>query len=77
MTIKGWLFDEFNINDRGEADYIFEIKIKRDCSNKLLTLLQEHYIQKILERFNMVNYKPVDTIMPKDKLLSKKMCPKS
>jgi hypothetical protein len=34
------------MKDMGEAAYIFEVKIERDRSNKMLALSQEHYIKK-------------------------------
>ena len=39
MDIKNWLPINFNMEDIGEADYILRVKIKRDCSKKLLYLL--------------------------------------
>ena len=65
------------MKDMGEADYILGVKIKRDRFKKLLTLSQENYIKKILERFHMSSCKPVDTPVSKVETLSLNMCPKS
>ena len=77
LTIKSWLSTNFDMKDMGEADYILGVKIKRDHSKKLLTLSQENYIKKILERFHMSSCKPVDTPVSKGETLSLYMCPKS
>ena len=63
------------MNDMGEADYIFGVKIKRDHSKKFLALLQENHIQKILEHFNMSSCKTVNDPVSKGEALSLKMCP--
>ena len=51
--IKGWLSSNFEMKDMGEAAYILGVKISRDRSKKLLSMSQEPYINKILERFQM------------------------
>ena len=63
----------FEMKDIGEASYIIGVKIHRDHSNKLMALLQEHYIKKILEWFNMQNYNSIDTPFAKGENLSKEM----
>ena len=55
--IKGWLKNQFEMKNLGETNYIFGIKILRDRKNKLFTLSQVSYIDKILARFNMENSK--------------------
>ena len=44
LSIKEWLFSNFEMNDLGEVAYILGVKIKRDRSNKLLALSQKPYI---------------------------------
>ena len=51
--IKGWLSSNFEMKHMGEVTYILGVKILRDHSNKLLSLSQEPYINKILKRFQM------------------------
>jgi len=57
----------------GEAAYILGVKTSRTRSKKLLSLSQENYIKKVLERFNMLSCKPVDTPVSKGKALSNRM----
>jgi len=57
------------MKDMGETSYILRVKIDRDRSRDLLALLQEPYIKKILERFNMPNCKPIDTPIAKGLLV--------
>ncbi|GKD90351.1 hypothetical protein Tco_1365858 [Tanacetum coccineum] len=47
----------FAMKDLGEAAYIFGIKIYRDRSRRLIGLCQSAYIEKILKRFHMENFK--------------------
>ena len=55
--VKAWLFQNFEMKDLGEADYILGIKVKRDRSKRMLALSQEAYIDTVLARFNMQNSK--------------------
>ena len=75
--IKGWLSSNFEMKDMGEAAYILGVKISRDRSKKLLSLSQESYINKILERFHMQHSKPIDTPIAKGEGRSRRMCPKT
>ena len=77
MTIKEWFSSRFDMKDLGEANYILEVKIQRDRSRRVLALSQEPYIKKVLERFRMVDCKPMDTPIAKGETLSLKMCPKT
>ena len=38
LAIKEWLSSNFEMKDMDEANYIFGVKIHRDCSRKLLAL---------------------------------------
>ncbi|CAM8900586.1 unnamed protein product [Rhodiola kirilowii] len=59
------------MKDMGEADVIPGIRIKRE--NKGLALSQSHYVEKVLKKFNCLNYSPVSTPMdPSVKLLPNK-----
>ena len=56
------------------------MKISRDTLKKTLTLSQEDYIKKVLERFErfaMQNAKPVSTPLASHFKLTKDMCPKT
>ena len=56
-SVKGWLQKQFDMKDLGEANYIRGIKLLRDRKNKVLALSQALYIDKILARFSMENFK--------------------
>ncbi|GAA0155422.1 transmembrane signal receptor [Lithospermum erythrorhizon] len=59
MLIMGKSLDE--IKDlKAKLKHILGMKIKRDRSNKLLWLLQEKYVLKVLQRFNMDSSKEVN-----------------
>ena len=53
------------------------MQISRDRKKKTLTLSQQAYIEKVLERFAMQNTKPVSTPFASHFRLSKDMCPKT
>jgi hypothetical protein len=65
------------MKDMGETTYTLGVKIERDRSKKMLALLQEHYIRKVLEKFHMQDCKFIDILIAKDGGLSLKMCPKT
>ena len=44
-----------------EVTYILRVKIVRNRSKIIMALSQDLYIKKILERFYMTDYKPMDT----------------
>ncbi|KAL0416721.1 UNVERIFIED_CONTAM: hypothetical protein Slati_3504000 [Sesamum latifolium] len=75
VTTQKWLSSTFEM-DIGEAEYILGVKIHRDRSKKLLSLSQETYIKKIIERFHMHNANPCVS-MDKSCVLSKELCPKT
>ncbi|KAL0386492.1 UNVERIFIED_CONTAM: Retrovirus-related Pol polyprotein from transposon TNT 1-94 [Sesamum latifolium] len=77
VATQKWLSSTFEMKDMGEAEYIVGVKIHRDRSKKLLSLSQETYIKRIIERFHMHNANPVDTPMDKSCVLSKELCPKT
>ncbi|KAK4394468.1 Retrovirus-related Pol polyprotein from transposon TNT 1-94 [Sesamum angolense] len=76
VATQKWLSSTFEMKDMGEAEYILGVKIHRDRSKKLLSLSQQTYIKRIIERFRMHNANPVDTPMDKSCVLSKELCPK-
>src|SRR4051812_40508933 len=55
--VKEFLNGQFSMKDLGEAAYILGIMIYRDRPNRLLSLSQSTYIDKILKRFSMDNSK--------------------
>lgn len=59
--LKQFLTSNFKMKDLQEAEYCLGIKITRDFNNGKLWLDQENYTRNILEKFNMMNCKPVST----------------
>jgi hypothetical protein len=74
-AIKSLLRKSFSMKDLGEAAYILGIKIYRDRSKRLIGLSQDTYIDKILNRFNMQDFKKCFLPMLHDITRSKKHCP--
>jgi hypothetical protein len=48
--VKDFLSNNFEMKDLGEADVILNIKLKRE-GNGGVTLLQSHFVEKVLSRF--------------------------
>lgn len=76
-TTQEWLSSTFEMKDLGQADYVLGVKISRDRSKRLLSLSQESYIKRILERFRMHYSKPIDTPIEKGQILSTEQSPKT
>ena len=65
-TVKEDLKRRFEMKDLGEAKWILQMKIERtdmDDGMRKLTISQEQYIETILERHDMADYKPAKTPM--------------
>ena len=66
--VKQFLSKNFDMNDMGETSYVIGIKIHRDRFQGILSLSQETYINKVLERFQMNDCSPsVSHIVKGDK----------
>ena len=63
------------MKDMGEASYVIGVKILRDHSKRLLSLSQETYIKKMLQRYHMHDCKPMDTPIERNLSLNLDMCP--
>ncbi|GJX67523.1 retrotransposon protein, putative, ty1-copia subclass [Tanacetum coccineum] len=57
QEVKSWLCKCFSMKDLGEEAYIPGIKIIRDRSKRLIALSQSAYLEKILKKFWMENFK--------------------
>ena len=69
--IKLELGSEFEMKDMGEASYVLGIEIIRDRKNRTLSLNQERYLRKVLNRFGMQNCSPAPTPLVMGKRLTK------
>jgi hypothetical protein len=58
--VKAFLSSNFEIKDLGEADVILNIKLLRE-ENGGVTLVQSHYVEKVLSRFAYSDYTPSPT----------------
>ncbi len=65
------------MKDMVEAAYILGVKISRNRYKKLLSLSQESYIKKVLERFNTQDCKAIDTLISKGEVLSQRLYPQT
>jgi len=74
-VLKRELSKSFAMKDLGPAKQILGMKIVCDRKNGNLGLSQQKYIEKVLERFNMKNSKPVSTPLAGHSKLSSKDCP--
>ena len=59
--LKKQLSRSFTMKDLGLAKQILGIRIIRDRASKKLHMSQKHYIEKVLERFNMDQAKVVSS----------------
>nr|GEU80265.1 hypothetical protein [Tanacetum cinerariifolium] len=71
QDIKSWLGKCFSMKELGEAAYIIRIKITRDRSKWLITLIQNAYLDKVLKRYKMENFKRGNILMQEKPNLSK------
>ena len=56
-SIKVWLSIRFDMKDLGEASDILRIKLLRERKQRMLGLSQATYIDQILARFSMQDFK--------------------
>jgi hypothetical protein len=67
---KDFLSNKFEIKDLGEADVILNIKLLREDDGGI-TLVQSHYVEKVLSRFGYSECEPAPTPYDPSKLLKK------
>ena len=68
--VKEFLSKNFEIKDLGEADVILNIKLQREGDGGV-TLLQTHYVEKVLRRFGFSDCAPAPTPYDPSVLLRK------
>jgi hypothetical protein len=67
---KDFLSNNFEMKDLGEADVILNIKLLRE-GNGGVTLVQSHFVEKVLSRFGYRECEPTPTPYDPSKLLKK------
>ena len=75
--VKTELSKEFEMKDLGGANRILVIEIIRNRDEGLLMLSQETYLKKVLDKFGMLDAKPVSTPISQQFKLSMDQVPKS
>ena len=65
------------MKDLGEARKILGVELITNKKNSALVLLQQKYIKKVLERFEIGRSKPIQTPLPAHFRLSSQQCPKT
>ena len=73
--LKSNLAKTFDMKDLGSARRILGMEIIRDRKSCKLCLSQEKYIERVLQRFNMKNAKPVSTPLAAHFKMKKNSCP--
>ena len=73
---KRFLSRNFEMKDLGNASFVLGIEILRERYQGTLRLSQRSYIDKILKRFGMQDYKPGDTLVAKGDKFSLNQCQK-
>ena len=58
--VKDLLSNNFEMKNLGEADVILNVKLLRE-GNGGVTLLQSHYVEKVLSRFGFSDCQPAPT----------------
>uniref|UniRef100_A0A2N9EUJ4 CCHC-type domain-containing protein n=1 Tax=Fagus sylvatica TaxID=28930 RepID=A0A2N9EUJ4_FAGSY len=77
FKLKSLLHKEFEMKDLGAAKKILGMEIRRDREARKLWLSQKNYIRKVLEKFSMLDAKPVSTPLANHFRLSSSQCPKN
>ncbi|KAD5961972.1 hypothetical protein E3N88_13445 [Mikania micrantha] len=75
--LKKQMSEEFEMKDLGAAKQILGMSIFRNSKDGSLTLSQEKYIGKVLEKFSMKNARARNTPLGSQFKLSKDQCPKT
>jgi hypothetical protein len=67
--VKTFLSKNFDMKDLGEANVVLNIKLVKDESG--ITLLQSHYVEKVLSRFGFIDSKSSPTLYDPSVILRK------
>lgn len=68
QDIKGKLHRRFQMSDLGPCHYYLGMSVRRDRQQRILSLSQHGYIEKVLRDFGMDNAKPAVTPMETSKM---------
>jgi Reverse transcriptase (RNA-dependent DNA polymerase) len=73
---KKFILKYFDMKDLGKVSYVLGLKIHRDQNKGILGFSQQAYIDKILKRYSMENYKPGNIPVAKGDKFSLDKCSK-
>jgi len=76
-NLKTQLSKEFDMKDLGPAKKILGMQITRDKQKGVLQLSRAEYINRVLQRFNMGDAKPVSTPLTSHFRLSREQSPQT
>jgi hypothetical protein len=62
-NLKAALQNAFKIKDLGLYYYFIGVRIVRNRSNRTISLIQDAYVNKVLKRFKISNYKASKTLL--------------
>ncbi|MCO5556884.1 hypothetical protein L7F22_010438 [Adiantum nelumboides] len=76
-ALKEQLKYAFLMKDLGAAEHVLGVRIRRQRDQRILYLSQEKYIEKVLDRFNIADAKPLGVPLQPYVKISKEDCPNS
>jgi hypothetical protein len=68
VGFKSAFGERFNVQDLGPVSWLLGMTIERDRGNRIIMIGQQQYVLDMLERFNMMDCKPVGSPMAGDAL---------
>ena len=74
-AVKAEFHKRYKMKDMGQLEYVLGVRVDQNPSQKTIQLSQQSYIHDMLQRFEMINCKGVDTPMDPKLKLSKLMAP--
>ena len=74
LETKKFLSSKFDMKDLGEASFVLGIEIHRDREKKILGLSQKAYLEKVLKKYSMQNYKSSPAPIVKDDIYGEFQC---
>src|SRR5271170_1271081 len=77
LKLKAEIKKHWEITDHGPISWFLGFEIKRDQEAKTISINQSAYIQRVVEKFNLTNAKPILTPMEPGTQFSVKQCPSS
>lgn len=77
MRLVSQLKSNFKMKDLGEVSSVLSVRVTRDAARKTITLDQQDYISKVIEKFGMKDCNPVVSPLEPGLKLSLEMCPTS